>query len=118
KSIEFLFDENILEKPKKCFSYDAKVFREQKRFRDTLFIAYFWLIKSQELVIDTFKDESNKIGGKDVVIQINKFKFSRHKYNCRRRVNGVWVIEGIEITNEKRCFLITLEKRNIETIQK
>ncbi|CAG8842959.1 38031_t:CDS:2, partial [Gigaspora margarita] len=51
KSIEFLFDENILEKPKKCFSCDAK------------------------LVIDTLNDESNKIGGKDVVVQINESKF-------------------------------------------
>ncbi|CAG8851900.1 39511_t:CDS:1, partial [Gigaspora margarita] len=70
------------------------------------------------MVIDTLKDESNKIGGKDVVVQINESKFSRRKYNCEKRVNGVWVIEGIEITNEKRCFLIIVEKRNIETIQK
>ncbi|CAG8672784.1 25650_t:CDS:2 [Dentiscutata erythropus] len=72
----------------------------------------------RELVIDTLKDKPNKIGGKDVIVQINESKFSKRKYNHGRRVNRVWVIGGIEIIKEKRCFLIMIKKRNIETIQK
>ncbi|CAG8786401.1 22505_t:CDS:2, partial [Dentiscutata erythropus] len=46
------------------------------------------------MVIDTLKDEPNKIGSKDVIVQ------------------------RVEITDEKRCFLITIEKRDSKTIQK
>ncbi|CAG8477413.1 4456_t:CDS:1, partial [Scutellospora calospora] len=58
-----------------------------------------------------------KIGGKGIIVEIDESKFARRKYHRGRRVDSVWVIGGIERTEEKRVFLIIVEKRDKETIR-
>jgi transposase-like protein len=164
--IRFLFENDILYKPKKCEVCDSKIRRESKRFRcvnkrcrssitifkdsffaqnrikcsEMMMISYFWLAKCsresiltmtkhspntitnhmkylRELIIDTLEDESEKIGGNDIIVEIDESKFGRRKYHRGKRVEGVWVIGGVEKTEDKRCFLKVVEKRNHETIK-
>jgi hypothetical protein len=55
----------------------------------------------RELVIDTLKDYKDKIGGKGIIVKIDESKFGRRKYHHSRVIDGVWIIGGIERTEQK-----------------
>lgn len=44
---------------------------------------------------------NRKIGGRNKVVEIDKTKISKRKYNKGHRVEGAWVIGGIERSNLK-----------------
>src|SRR5690242_4479546 len=106
----------------------------------TLMIGYLWLCKCsyssiriltghspntvsdymkfyRELVVDTLDDHEQKIGGDGIIVEVDESKFGRRKYHRGRRVDGTWVIGGIEKTTEKRCFLVKVQKRDEKTIK-
>ncbi|KAG1398570.1 hypothetical protein G6F58_011295 [Rhizopus delemar] len=110
---------------------------------DTLSILYFWSLKircmtistmvgcSPNTVRKTLKDwyqvlqedlQQNdcKIGGYDadgnpIVVEIDESKFGKRKYHRGHRVEGVWVVGGVEKTPERKCFLVVVNNRNTET---
>ena len=57
-----------------------------------------------------------KIGGKNVVVEIDETKLGKRKYNRGHQVEEVCCICGIERSAGKRCFVIPVENRNSETI--
>ncbi|KCZ81182.1 hypothetical protein H312_01392, partial [Anncaliia algerae PRA339] len=59
-----------------------------------------------------------KIGGDQVVVEIDETKLGKRKYNRGRVVDCVWVVGGIERTPEKKCFLVEVPDRSAETIEK
>src|SRR5438132_4373931 len=106
---------------------------------DTMLIGYFWLCKTKytsinyitghssntitnymnffrELVIDTLEDDDCMIGGVNIVVEIDESKFGRRKYHRGRMIEGVWVVGGIEKTDEKRCFVKVVQDRTAETL--
>ncbi len=42
------------------------------------------------------------IGGEGIIVEIDESKFGKRKYNRGHRVEGVWVVGGVEITPERR----------------
>lgn len=58
---------------------------------------------------------SSKIGGKGVRVQIDESKFGKRKYHRGHRVDGQWVFGGIEEESRKN-FLVAVEKRDRETL--
>ena len=165
--IKFLFEKEILYKPKTCKKCSSKLYQDKKRFccvnkkcrrsisifKDSFFtrnhlrsdhtmmIGYLWLCKSsyttvrmmtghspntisdyirlfRELIVNTLEDYDQMIGGEGNIKEVDESKFGRRKYHRSRRVEGVWVIGGIENTSEKKCFLVKVEKRDEETIKK
>lgn len=164
--IKFLFDQDILYKPKKCslckkgnMNREALLFRCGRRdcrtsvsiFKDSFFaknritcsdallIGYLWLCKCtytsiilmtnhspntitnymkffRELVIDTLEEETTIIGGENVIVEIDESKFGKRKYHRGHRVEGVWVVGGIERTEEKKCFVVVVPDRSAETL--
>ena len=60
-------------------------------------------------------EKSERIGGRDVVVQVDESKFGKRKYNRGHRVKGQWVFGGIEETSRK-CFLVPVERRNSATL--
>jgi len=76
-------------------------------------------IKNKQLI-----NPKNKIGGRNEIIEIDETKIAKRKYNKGHRVEGSWVIGGIQrsrlknkIENEnKKMFLVPIEERNIENI--
>ncbi len=62
----------------------------------------------QLLVLDLFEDEENhRIGGEDIIVHIDNSKFGKWKYHRGHRVEGVWIVGGVEAnTAEKRlCYI-------------
>ena len=103
-------------------------------------IIYFWLqganftfVKnvtghSKQVITNIFKDlndlaalnvneEKLKIGGPNIIVEIDESKLAKRKYNRAHRVEGVWVVGGIEKTNEKNIFFVEVQNRNAATLQ-
>jgi 16S rRNA G966 N2-methylase RsmD len=65
-----------------------------------------------------------KIGGRNKIVEIDESKIAKRKYNKGHKVEGAWVIGGIErstlknkIKNEnKKMFLLPIEERNVDNI--
>jgi hypothetical protein len=53
-----------------------------------------------------------KIGGEDVIVEIDESQFGKRKYNQGHAVEGVWVVGGVERTNERRMFAVPVEDRS------
>ena len=106
-----------------------------------MFLAYLWLRKTttiesaetlqisknsvtkyfqyfRELVSSMIQSENIKIGGKDIIVEIDETKLARRKYNRGHRVGDVWVLVGVERTNERRVFIKVLDNRSAETLNR
>jgi hypothetical protein len=53
-----------------------------------------------------------RIGGAGVIVEIDETKLGKRKYHRGHRVEGVWVLVGIERTKEKRMFAVEVERRD------
>jgi transposase-like protein len=70
----------------------------------------------RELVISTLEDDNHVIGGPGIIVEIDESKFGKRKYYRGRMIEGVWVVGGIERTNEKKCFVKVVQDRSAETL--
>ncbi|EIE92714.1 hypothetical protein RO3G_17426 [Rhizopus delemar RA 99-880] len=55
--------------------------------------------------------------GQPIVVEIDESKFGKRKYNKGKRVDGVWVVGGVERTPERKVFLLTVPNRNQNTLK-
>jgi hypothetical protein len=51
------------------------------------------------------------------VVEIDESKFGKVKYHRGHRVEGVWVVGGVERTAERKIFLTTVVNRNAQTMK-
>lgn len=77
----------------------------------TRFYSYF-----RQLVSSTLEINDTIIGGPGIEVQIDESKIAKRKYNRGHRIDGAWVIGGVEVTEEKKIFLVEIEKRDEETL--
>ena len=70
----------------------------------------------RQLVTATLGEEDTFIGGAGIEVEIDESKLAKRKYNRGHRVNGAWVIGGVERAQERRVFLIEIEKRDSVTL--
>jgi len=61
-------------------------------------------------------DNIEKIGGPGVIVELDESKFGKRKYNRGHRVEGSWVVGGVEKTERRRLFLTTVPNRNATTL--
>jgi hypothetical protein len=59
---------------------------------DRSIVSHF-LKKCFLLIIKNFEEKITKIGGKDIVVEIDESKFGKNKYHRGHSVKGVWVLE-------------------------
>lgn len=57
-------------------------------------------------------EESTPIGGPGKVVEVEESKFG---YNRVRRVEGVWVLGGID-SRTRECFLVPVKDRSADTL--
>lgn len=122
--------------------FDETIFYQAKLSRGTiLMIGYYWLNdatssqiqnmlgltdKTVKYWLDLFKlsiegdiksdENEGMIGGPDIVVEIDESKFGKRKYHRGHRVEGVWVLGGVERTPERRIFAVTVPDRTEETL--
>lgn len=70
----------------------------------------------RQLLGDNVDKESVVVGGEDIIVEVDETKLGKRKYNKGHRVEGVWVIAGVERTFERKIFVQEVENRNEETI--
>ncbi|KFM60959.1 putative transposase-like protein, partial [Stegodyphus mimosarum] len=68
-------------------------------------------------MLDFVCEKSEKIGGKDKVVEIDESKFRKRKYNRDHRVEGQWVFGGVE-RGTGRLFLVAVHDRSMETLMR
>lgn len=61
-------------------------------------------------------EESTKIGGEGVIVEIDESKFGKRKYNRGHRVEGVWVFGMVERTSERKIKLVVVDDRSASTL--
>ena len=74
-----------------------------------------WVSFCREVVIFYNDRECQPIGDPGKVVEIDKAKFSKRKYNRGRIVEGQWVFGGFE-RETKRCFMAPVHDRTKETL--
>lgn len=71
-------------------------------------------------------NRNRKIGGRNKIVEIDESKIAKRKNNKGHKVEGAWVIGGVERSNlknkikneNKKIFLLQIEKRDINGIDK
>jgi transposase-like protein len=66
----------------------------------------------RQLVADSLNENEITIGGDNVIVEIDETKLGKRKYHRGHRVDGVWIIGGVERTQERRIFLSIVEDRS------
>ena len=74
-----------------------------------------WDSFCREVCEITLLENSEKLGGKGKVVQIDESKFGKRKYHRGHHVEGQWVFGGIE-EESRKCFLVAVEKRDEDTL--
>jgi hypothetical protein len=77
----------------------------------TRFFACFW-----QLVSSTLGTEDTIIGGPGIIVEVDETKLEKRKYHRDHRVEGVWVVVGVERTESQRAFVVPVENRSRETL--
>lgn len=72
----------------------------------------------RQLVSSSIEEEDVVIGGPDVVVEIDETKLGKRKYNRGHRVEGVWVLVGVERTSERKLFAVHVENRSSVTLNR
>ena len=75
------------------------------------------LNKISEIVVAKYDEEFSKIGGKDIIVEIDESKFGKRKYNRGHHVDGVWIFGMVERTEERRIHLLAVDDRKANTLK-
>jgi transposase-like protein len=106
---------------------------------EVLMICYLWLIKAtysvimaatghssitvsdytkfcRQLITEMVDDEDTCVGGQGIVVEVDESKLGKRKYHRGHRVDGIWIIGGVERTEERKLFVEPVPNRSAETI--
>ncbi|KII74920.1 hypothetical protein RF11_07432 [Thelohanellus kitauei] len=75
-----------------------------------------WVKFIQKLLGDSVDFDDTMIGGKYIVIEIDEMNLGKRKYDRGHRVDGVWVVAGIQRIPENRCFAVEVDNRDSPTM--
>ena len=105
-----------------------------------LLIAYHWLLKTpttsiisitglssktvckyickfEKIVSCMVENQNEKIGGEGIIVELDESKFGKRKYNKGHHVEGVWVVGGVERTNERKIFALSVTTRDKDILK-
>lgn len=71
----------------------------------------------RNLVGSSLVEENQIIGGPNIDVEIDETKLGKRKYHRGHRVDGVWVVVGIEKVQNGKIFLKQVENRDCVTLQ-
>jgi transposase-like protein len=70
----------------------------------------------RQLTIDSLDIDDDIIGGQNVIVEIDESKFGKRKYNRGHRVEGCWVLGGVERTEARKLFITVVQDRTAQTL--
>jgi hypothetical protein len=71
----------------------------------------------RKLIAETLEDEDTLIGGDGIIVEVDECKLGKRKYHRGHRVEGVWIVGGIEKTEQKKVFIEAVADRSAETLR-
>jgi transposase-like protein len=77
----------------------------------TAYVRYF-----RQVVCEAVVNDDNMVGGEGIVVEIDESKFGKRKDNRGHAVEGVWVVGGVERTDERGFFAETVTDRTAPTL--
>ena len=76
-----------------------------------------WYNFCRDVCHDDAFNRSEKIGGPDIIVEIDESAFGKRKEKSGRLTVVKWVFGGVERGTGK-CFMVQVERRNAETLVK
>jgi len=76
-----------------------------------------FLAEFRQLFSDSIQESACVIGGENIIVEIDECKISKRKFNVGHYVEGAWVVGGVERTQERRLFLVRVERRDAESLE-
>jgi hypothetical protein len=70
----------------------------------------------RQLVGSALEDDDQAIGGENVIVEIDETKIAKRKNHRGHRVEGAWILGGVERTEERKVFLVEVPDRSAETL--
>ena len=61
---------------------------------------------------------ATKIGGPGVIVEVDEVKLESRKFNRGHRVEGAWVVNGIERTAQRRKFSVHVLSRDKQSLRR
>ncbi|GFY19917.1 mitotic-spindle organizing protein 2A [Trichonephila clavipes] len=98
-------------------SYECPNCNEQMRLNERKSVVldgFEWRCR-KKVCMNAVVNESVKIGGVNVIVEIDESKFGKMKYGKGKPVDGKWVFGGIE-RGTNRCFFRVVERRTKEEL--
>jgi hypothetical protein len=77
----------------------------------TNFMQYY-----RQLIASTLEADDMQIGGPGLVVEIDESKFGKRKYNRGHHVDGVWVLGGVERSQQRKMFVEIVANRSEATL--
>lgn len=68
------------------------------------------------LVASTISEQDLVIGGPGIIVEVDETKIGKRKYHRGHRVDGVWVVVGVERAEARRVFCVPVPDRSAETL--
>ena len=75
-----------------------------------------WATLVREAIITYFEENKVKIGGTNVIVEMDESLFFKRKYNRGLIRNGQWYVAGVE-RGTKKAFIVPVENRNATTMR-
>jgi transposase-like protein len=70
----------------------------------------------RRLVASTLDESDAQIGGLNIEVEVDETKLGKRKYNRGHRVDGVWIVAGVERTEDRKVFMVKVQDRTAETL--
>ena len=77
-----------------------------------------WYARFAMLVHRAAACSTELIGGKGIIVEVDEMKIGKRKYNRGHRVEGAWIVNGVERTSRRRVFSVHVERRDSATLQR
>ena len=61
-------------------------------------------------------DDDDAVGGPGIIVEIDESKFGKRKYNRGHRVDGCWVLGGVERTEARKLFVAVVADRSAKIL--
>ncbi|KAG0427250.1 hypothetical protein DMUE_5918 [Dictyocoela muelleri] len=71
-----------------------------------------FISKLSNKIVPSYLKTLGKIGGPNVIVEIDETKIGKRKYNRGHHVEGVWVLGMVERTDKRPIIIVDIEKRD------